>query len=290
MKKMIALGIGASMLFLGGCVENSAKYRRLVAQVDSLSAVNAGQNQELESIYADINDVTAGMQSLREAEHLLLLEAEKETKGSPSKQQLARLKNDVQAVTEAIAGYKSQIAKLENRTKSQSAEFKRMIANLNAELDVRAAKLDELTTRLAATNKELAMKVEEVKALVRDMDALDKVSKEQRMKIAEQDQSLHTAHYCLGTRKALREANVITRQGIFCPPIVSSQAQQADFIDVDTRDFDAIELNEKKAKVLSSHPEGSYALEAGEDGKLVLKILDGQAFWQQTRYLVVMVG
>ena len=173
------------MLFLGGCVENSAKYRRLVAQVDSLSAVSAGQNQELESIYADINDVTAGMQSLREAEHLLLLEAEKETKGSPSKQQLARLKNDVQAVTEAIAGYKSQIAKLENRTKSQSAEFKRMIANLNAELDVRAAKLDELTTRLAATNKELAMKVEEVKALVRDMDALDKVSKEQRMKIAE---------------------------------------------------------------------------------------------------------
>ena len=67
------------MLFLGGCVENSAKYRRLVAQVDSLSAVSAGQNQELESIYADINDVTAGMQSLREAEHLLLLEAEKET-------------------------------------------------------------------------------------------------------------------------------------------------------------------------------------------------------------------
>ena len=115
MKKMIALGIGASMLFLGGCVENSAKYRRLVAQVDSLSAVSAGQNQELESVYAD-------------------------------------------------------------------------------------------------------------------------------------------------------------------------------FINVDTRDFDAIELNEKKAKVLSAHPEGSYALEAGEDGKLVLKILDGQAFWQQTRYLVVMVG
>lgn len=278
------------MLFLGGCVENSAKYQRLVAQVDSLNAISAGQTQELESIYADINDVTAGMQSLREAEHLLLLEAERGTAKSPSKQQLARLKEDVQAVTDAIANYKSQIAKLENRTKSQSAEFKRMIDNLNAELDVRAAKLDELTARLASTNKELAMKVEEIRALVRNVDALDKTAKEQRMKLAEQDQSLHAAHYLFGTRKALREANVITRQGIFCPPIVSSQAQHAEFITVDTREFDSIQINEKKAKILSSHPKESYSLETGEDGKLILKILDEQAFWQQTKYLVVMVG
>lgn len=37
--------------------ENSAKYRRLFAQVDSLNAISARQNQELESVYADFIDV-----------------------------------------------------------------------------------------------------------------------------------------------------------------------------------------------------------------------------------------
>ena len=71
------------------------------------------------------------------------------------------MKNDVRAITEAIAGYKSQIATLESKNKSQSAEFKRLIANLNAELDARSAKIVEITNQLAATNKELAFKVEE---------------------------------------------------------------------------------------------------------------------------------
>ena len=88
----------------------------------------------------------------------------------------------------------------------------------------------------------------------------------------------------------MKEAEVISRQGIFCPPIVSSQAQKADFINIDIRETTAIPVNSKKAKLLSVHPADSYTLEAGEDGILVLKITDVTAFWKQTKYLVVMIG
>lgn len=291
MKKFIILGIGASMFLMSSCVESSQKYKNLQARVDSLSNVAMAQNQEMEGLFADINDITVGMQSLRDAEHLLTLEAEKENKpGSKSKQQLASLKNDVQAITEAIAGYKSQIAKLEGRNKSQSAEFKRMIANLNAELELRTEKIAEITNQLAATNKELAGKVQEVRTLTQNVDSLDKETKSQKMTIAEQDQSLHMANYLIGTRKELKDAAVISRQGIFCPPIVSSQAQKADFISVDVREAKSIPMNSKKAKLLSAHPADSYILEAGDDGNLILKINDEGAFWKQTKYLVVMVG
>ncbi len=291
MKQFVILGIGASMFFMSSCVESSQKYKDLLARADSLNAVSVMQTQELEGMFADINDITAGMQSLRDAENLLTLEAEKENKaGSKSKQQLNQLKNDVRAITEAIAGYKSQIATLESKNKSQSAEFKRLIANLNAELDARSAKIVEITNQLAATNKELAFKVEEVKTLTQNVDSLDKETKGQKMMIAEQDQTIHMANYLIGNRKELKEAEVISRQGIFCPPIVSSQAQKADFINIDIRETTAIPVNSKKAKLLSVHPADSYTLEAGEDGNLVLKITDVTTFWKQTKYLVVMIG
>lgn len=291
MKKFIILGIGASMFFMSSCVESSQKYKDLQARLDSLNTVYTVQHNEMESMFADINDISAGMQSLRDAEHLLTLEAEKENKpGSKSKEQLARLKNDVQAITEAIAGYKSQIARLEGKNRSQSAEFKKMIANLNAELELRSEKITEITDQLAKTNKELAVKLQEVQHLTQNVDSLDKETKSQKMTIAEQDQAIHTANYLIGSKKQLKDAEVISRQGIFCPPIVSSQAQKADFVNVDIRETKSIPLNTKKAKILSVHPEDSYTLEAGDDGSLTLKINDENAFWKQTKYLVVMVG
>ena len=284
MKKIVILGIGASMFFLGSCVESSQKYKSLQARLDSLSTVHIMQNSEMESMLADLNDISAGMQSLRDAERLLTLETINENKAnSKSKQQLNQLKKDVQAITEAIASYKEQISKLEGKNKSQSAEFKRLIAGLNAELDQRTQKLNEIT-------KQLAVKTEEVANLTENVEALDKANKSQQMTIKEQDMAIHQGHYLIGNRKELKEAEVISRQGIFCPPIVSSQAQKANFTDLDIREMKVIPLNSKKAKLLSVHPADSYTLETGEDGNMTLKINDENNFWKQTKYLVVMIG
>ena len=284
MKKIVILGIGASMFFLGSCVESSQKYKSLQARLDSLSTVHIMQNSEMESMLADLNDISAGMQSLRDAERLLTLE----TINSKSKQQLNQLKKDVQAITEAIASYKEQISKLEGKNKSQSAEFKRLIAGLNAELDQRTQKLNEITKQLAEKNQQLAVKTEEVANLTENVEALDKANKSQQMTINEQDMAIHQGHYLIGNRKELKEAEVISRQGIFCPPIVSSQAQKA-FTDLDIREMKVIPLNSKKAKLLSVHPADSYTLETGEDGNMTLKINDENNFWKQTKYLVVMI-
>lgn len=291
MKKTLYLGIVASLFVLGGCVESSQKYKDLLARTDSLNTVAANQTQEMERMFADINELTEGMQSLRDAEHLLTLEAEKEKKeGNKSKQQLAQLKNDVQALTEAIAGYKEQIAKLESRNKAQSEEFKRMIDNLNAELELRSEKIKELTDQLAATHKELNEKVQLVEHLTGNVDSLNKETQGQKVVLAEQDKAIHSANYLIGSRKELKQNDVIYRRGMFCPPIVSSQAQKAGFVNIDIRETKTIPLNNKRAKILSVHPDDSYTLEAGEDGNLVLKINDENSFWKQTRYLVIMVG
>ena len=60
-----------SVAFLGSCVESSQKYKSLLAKADSLQAISNTQGDEMEKLLTDLNDISAGMQSIREGEHIL---------------------------------------------------------------------------------------------------------------------------------------------------------------------------------------------------------------------------
>lgn len=290
MKKFIFVITGLCVLFLSGCVEKSEKYKALQASLDSLNTAYSEQGAEMENVFAGLNDISAGMQSLREAENLLTVQAAQENKAGKSKQQLAQLKSDIGALSAAIATYKEQIGKLEGTNKRQSAEFKKLIAGLNAELELRNQKITEITQQLADKDLLIATKTKEISNLNQNVETLNQETTVQKETIGKQDQTIHLANYLIGSRKELKDADVISRQGLFCPPIVSSQAQKANFVSIDMREQKSIPLNSKKAKLLSTHDVDSYSLEEGEGGMLTLKIKDEGAFWKQTRYLVVMIG
>lgn len=290
MKKIFFIVGIVSIVFLGSCVESSQKYKSLQAKYDSLNTIAANQNAEMETLYAGLNEIAAGMQSLREAEQLLALETSKDNKVNSTKEQIASLKNDIRDMSNAIISYKEQIAKLEKQNKRQSAEFKKLIAGLNEELEKRNTKIAEISNLLAEREKELGIKTQQIAELNRNVENLQKESTGQKMTISQQDQAIHTAHYLLGSRKALKETKVISRQGIFCPPIVSAQAQNANFVDIDVREMKSLPLNTKKAKILSVHPAESYTIETADDGMQTLKINDENSFWKQTKYLVVMIS
>lgn len=280
------------MLFgLNSCVESSKKYKALQAQLDTLATSYQAQNVELESMFSGLNEVVAGMQSIREAENILEIESsDRNGAGNKSQKQITVLRDDVKAITDAIAGYKEQIAQLQKKNKTQSAEFKKLVAGLNEELDKRGERIAEITQQLAEKEKQLGIKNQEIVKLNENVVSLNQESTSQKETISKQDQTIYLAHYLLGSRKELKQAKVVSRQGLFCPPIVSSQAQNADFTSIDLRQVKSIPLQTKKAKILSAHLADSYKLETGDDGMLTLKIENENAFWKQTRYLVVMVS
>ncbi|MBR4882517.1 MAG: hypothetical protein IKU18_01430, partial [Bacteroidales bacterium] len=60
------------------------------------------------------------------------------------------------------------------------------------------------------------------------------------------------------------------------------------FVRIDYRNISIINTNAKKAKVLSVHPKGTYTLESdSESGEISLIISNPDAFWEQTKYLVI---
>lgn len=84
-------------------------------------------------------------------------------------------------------------------------------------------------------------------------------------------------------------ANVMSKGGLFRSAKISYQAEKSAFVKIDIREVSEIALNVKRAKVLSVHPTGTYALEEDADGMLYLRISNPQRFWEQTKYLVIQI-
>jgi hypothetical protein len=104
---------------------------------------------------------------------------------------------------------------------------------------------------------------------------------------------LNTAYYAFGTSKELIKNNVLTKEGGFIGMGKTAKMKEdfnkAYFTKVDASTTNEIVLGAKKAKLITTHPSGSYKIE-GADGKAEkLVILNSDDFWSASKYLVIVV-
>ncbi len=60
-------------------------------------------------------------------------------------------------------------------------------------------------------------------------------------------------------------------------------------ISADKRNLHIIPLNTKKATILTNHPESSYQLTKNDEKMLSLEIIDSEAFWNISNYLIISI-
>ncbi|MDR1525368.1 MAG: hypothetical protein LBS79_08995, partial [Tannerella sp.] len=132
---------------------------------------------------------------------------------------------------------------------------------------------------------------ERVEGLSTDIEVLKDVNESQSIRIDNQDKAMNTVYYCFGTKKELKEQNILSGGGLFA----KSKALQGDFnkdyfIAIDKRQVTAIPLYSSKAKVKTNHPKDSYNFFKDPEGNLTLEIEDPDEFWSLSSYLVIEVG
>lgn len=294
MKKLFLLSVVAFMVFsVSSCVESSGKYKALMAQMDSLSTAATAKSAEFDEVFATLNEVEEGLKSIREAENILTIQSKG---GGLEVQENKReqLKSDVAAIGDAIKSYKSQIDKLKSDGRVKSKEFKKRLDALTAELEQKSilvadlsAQLEEKEAMLKIKTQQIASLDETVSTLKGDVSNLSSESRSQKETISNQDVQINAGYYIVGSKEDLILANVMSKGGLFKSAKISYNAEQSVFTKVDIRKTSAINLNAKKAKVLSIHPASSYTMEADEAGMQILKISDYSKFWEQTKYLVI---
>lgn len=197
------------------------------------------------------------------------------------KTQPERIVEQITSLNQLIEKNKKTISNLQSKLKKANikiSEFEQLVERLTRQIDEKDKEISQLKGELENRNYTLKNLFEEYNQRVEDLGNQAKV--------------MATAFYAFGSKKELMENGVITREGGFIglgkESKLSDQMNKKYFTQIDIFEVMEITLSSKKAKLLTTHPKGSYRIE-GSNRAEKLVIQNPEDFWSVSKYLVVEV-
>lgn len=281
MKRFLCLTLCVAAL--ASCT-NVKREKELAAQNDSLTVALSEKNMALDQAMQAIADIQEGFRAINEAEGRVSVQSQ----GGEGITDAERLKEDILFIQQKMEANRKQIAELEKKLKAGGAEtanLRKVLANLQQELNDKVASIAALQGELARKNIRIAELDSAVVILTGDVNALQEITEVQQEVIEQQVDQLNTAWYVYGTIKELKEQNILNKGEV----LTSTEYNKNYFTEIDIRDDKVFPLYAKRAKLLTTHPAGSYEFAKDDDKQLTLCVLDSETFWSVSRYLVIQV-
>lgn len=281
MKKIFCMVLCVAAL--AGCT-NVKREKELTARNDSLTVALNEKNVALDQAMQAIADIQEGFRVINEAEGRVAIQSQ----GAEGITDAQRLKEDILFIQQKMADNRKQIEDLQKKLKAGGAEtanLRKVLANLQKELEAKVASIAALQSDLARKNIRIAELDSAVVMLTGDVNALQEITDAQQEVIEQQITQLNTAWYVYGTAKELKEQNILKDGKV----LSSTEFNKNYFTEIDVRDDKVFPLYAKRAKLLTAHPEGSYEFAKDEEKLLTFRIVDADAFWSVSRYMVILV-
>ena len=279
-KLFVAACLTTSLITATSCGGKTEKESNPV--VDSLSTDNSnlkGELSEKEAALQDFvngfNDIQSNLDEIKAKEKIVTNAAQSGDVKSKEEQ----IKQDIQSIYDLMAKNKSRVASLSKKLKTSNTKIdglEKMIAGLESQISDKDAQIGDLKNQLEQKNIELSNLNTNYQNL--EQDNQGKV------------QQLNTAYYIIGTGKELKEYGVTSKEGGFIglgkTTEIKSDFNKDKFTKIDITQTTSIPIGAKKAKVLTSHPSGSYKL-VGEKPVQKIDISSPTDFWGTSKYLVI---
>ena len=281
MKKV--LFFAACLLALVAC-DNGKKSSGLpqTAVRDSLQKVIDQKDNEINDMMGILNEVEEGFRLINEAEKRVSVV--KAGEGASRQQQV---RENMQFIQQRMAENRVLIAKLRNQVKNgtiKSEQLQQTIENLSKQLEEKDHQIKDLYAQLEAKDIHIEELDRTVSTLNKNVNTLQDDNAKKANTINAQDKQLNTGWYVFGTKKELKEQNILVDG-----KVLQSNFNKSYFTKVDIRSLKALKLYSKSAKLLTMHPSSSYKLERNAQKQYVLYITNPQLFWSTSKYLVVQV-
>ena len=286
-----------SLLFVGlmatSCnVERSEKYQTLLAERDSLYTEAVAAKGGFDNALNTINEIEDDLEAVRAQENIIMMENQE---GNNNK-----AVSEINAIQLTLQENRQKIDNLEKQLAEQGAKSKALnqtVSRLKKQLEEKDAYINSLKEELQQSREQIAELNEQVNDLSNDvtelttnLDVMAVQNAVQKTTIENQDAMLNTVWICIAPQQTLVEKGILSKGGLFQATEISKQGfDKSQFMQSDKRDLDVIPLNTKKAKVMTNHPESSYQINGEFEGSLSLHIIDKDAFWSMSNYLVVSI-
>ncbi len=281
MKKVVYLA--ALALAMAACTGNKKQHEEAMAQQrDSLNQIIAQKDNEINDIVGTLNDIEEGFREISEAQGRVSVAQRGEGTSSAS-----RIKENMQFIQNTMQQNRELINKLRSQLRESSIngeQLKRAIENLTAQLEEKDTQLKALRAELEAKEIHIAELDETIAGLHEDVTTLKEESSSKSVTISTQDKQLNTAWFVFGTKKELKEQNIL-KDG----KVLQQNFNKNYFTKIDIRVDKEIKLYSRSAEMLTSHPNGSYTLQRDANKQYVLRITNPEQFWSTSKYLVIQV-
>lgn len=286
MKKLLLFSVCLAVLSSCG---NMGRNDASKSENESLQAELAERDAQLNSLMEAFNEVQEGFRLINEAENRVDLQA-----GAVEGVTVAdKIREDIRFITEKLQANRERIAELEAELKNShyaSSQMKKAVANLNKELLAKTQQIETLQMELASKNIRIAELDDAVARLSKDISDLKADNEVKAALVQAQDKALNAAWFVFGTNSELKEQKIVTKKFLQKKKVLENDDFNKNyFTQIDIRKDKEIKLYSKDAKLLTSHPDGSYEFIKDEKGTLTLKILNPNSFWSISRYLVIEV-
>lgn len=278
------------LVLMTSCGKQSSDYKALKAQNDSLMNAKLTLQNEVDGYFSAMNEIEQNIEKIKSTQNTITIQ--------PAGQDLnddvrTKINEDMTYLNDMLQANKDELSKLKAKLKKsgfKSAELESTIARLTKSLDEESQKVADLQTQMAQKDSLITGLGTTVDNLGKNIENLATENKVKQSKIADQEETIHTAWYVFGTRKELKEQKIITSDGFFSPQrILESDFNKNYFVRIDARNTKSIPLYSTSAKILTNHPKSSYTLEK-ENGNFILLIVNPEDFWSISKYLVIEVN
>lgn len=289
------LTLGFGILFLTSCEnkeEKEAQAAATSAAATQLEMAIASRDSMIEDLLTAFDEVDANLNIIREKEDKLREYAEGEEVMGDREERIVR---DIQVINTLMADNKEEIAALRERLRKAGINLNSLESRLNQmELanNEKTAELVALKEQLLTAETNIASLNDTLSRREMHLVMQEEVITGQSSVIKQQDTELHEAYVATGSYKELKERGLVDKEGgilgIGAKKEFTANTNPSEFVTIDQREQVKIPIFSKKAEIVTPHPAGSYELEKGVDGEVTsLEILNPDAFWQSSRYLIV---
>ena len=281
MKKLAIFAVCA--LAIASCTDG-VKQANLAAEAqrDSLNSIIAQKESEITDMMTTLSDIEEGFREITEAQSRVTLA--KQGEGTNSAQ---RIRENMQFIQQTMKQNKELINKLKQQVREgsvKSEQLKKIIDNLTEQMEEKDRQLQSLREELDKKDIHIAELDERVADLNSNVENLTEETNQKSQTIDQQDKQLNTGWFVFGTKKELKEQNILADG-----EVLRSNFNKEYFTKIDIRIDKEIKLYSKSAKMLTSHPSSAYTLERDVNKQYVLRITDPQLFWSTSKYLVILV-
>lgn len=287
--RSLVLLLSAWILSLG-CQTQKEKQEALdgnAAVIDSLRQALIQAQNETGDLIGTLSLIQDGFAKINEAEGRVNVET---LQGEGTERQavvenMEFITQTLQLNRKLIADLRQQLRDASQSSSQTKVKLEEMVETLTKQLDAKDEEIEKLKAQLAEKSIVIAEQSEQIYALNENVSELQSKNANQAKTVAAQDAELNTAYYAFGTKKELKAQNILSSGEV----LRSGNFNKNYFTKIDLRVTKTIKLYSKSAKIMTTHPAGSYSLEKDAQSQYVLRISDPAKFWSVSKYLVITV-